>query len=120
MKVYSRIALLSALFAISPASAHLRATGNGNGNGKGNSDGLFGNPNKDKENGNGKDKGYNDMVNDIFISLENGESLSETKVKQLKNKYKQDKLKINGKKSKCLQSSYSFIVYAFILTYIIS
>ena len=52
------------------------------------------------ENGNGKDKGYDEMVHDIFLGLENGETLDENKVKKLKQKYKQEKLKVNGKKSK--------------------
>lgn len=118
MKVHSAFALLSALsiITISPASAALRGNGNGNGNANGNGNGgIFdgtsngngnGNDNgNDNGQGNGEDKGYNDMVNDVKISLENGESLGEAKVKQLKQKYKQEKLKVNGKKSKLFQSS---------------
>ena len=40
------------------------------------------------------------MVHDIFLGLENGETLDENKVKKLKQKYKQETLKVNGKKSK--------------------
>ena len=59
------------------------------------------------------DKGYYDVVNDVFHSLQQGESwsISETKVKQLKQKFKHDKFKVNRKKSKqsyeeskCLES----------------
>jgi len=98
MKVHSAVSLLSTLsiiaIAISPASAALR------GNGKGN---IFGGTNNDKignGQGNGKDKGYNDMVNDIKSSLENGESLGKARLKQLKLKFKKEKLKVNGRKSK--------------------
>ena len=110
MKVHSVVSLLCAsalLLATTPTiSAALR------GNNDTGIEGIFDSTASDSNPGNNGienwqgnnrvDKGYYDMVNDIFQGLQKGEtwSLSETKVKQLKQKFKQEKLKVDPKKSK--------------------
>ncbi|KAL7520363.1 hypothetical protein ACHAWX_005090 [Stephanocyclus meneghinianus] len=110
MKVHSVVSLLSAsallLATISPnVSAALRGTNDTEIEGIFDittNDGMFGND--VNENSQGillrEDKGYIDMVSDIFHSLKNGEAstISEAQVKQLKQKFKQDKFKGNSKK----------------------
>jgi len=96
MKIHATLALIPflSIATISPVSAALR------GNGKGDV--------SDKKNDlrNGKDRGYKDFIYDIKIELENGKGLGTTKAGQLKQKFKQERLKTNGKTSKSLTKLY--------------
>ena len=111
MKIHSVVSFLSAsalLLATIPPTVSAALRGN-NETGIGgifdstDSDSIPGNNGIENLQGNDRvDKGYYDMANDIFQSLQKGEtwSISETNVKQLKQKFKQDKFKVNRKKSK--------------------
>ena len=101
MKVHAAVTLLPFLLIITISSTSAALRGNDKGISKGkNKVKIFDGTDNYKGNGQGNDnnKSYNDMVIDMKISLENGQRLGDTRVEQLKQKLKQEKLKVNGEK----------------------